>query len=249
VRFWHILVSRLRSVFSRDRREDDLREELQFHLEREAERLEAAGLPPETARLQALRLFGGAEQIKEECRDARGTAFVDDAIRDVRYALRGFRRTPLVALAIITTVALGLGLVVVAFTFLNAFLFNVDRVPNVHEMFAVRRPQASEGEPKPFTRAEFDALRRETTVFSDSFAESGVDSRVDGRPSEGTLVTGTFFRVLGVGAAIGRTLTPLVASTLSATRPILSMLIVLALLRYPSRSLALTSPTWSMSSG
>ena len=208
MRFWHILVSRLRSVFSRDRREDDLREELQFHLEREAERLEAAGLPPETARLQALRLFGGAEQIKEECRDARGTAFVDDAIRDVRYALRGFRRTPLVALAIITTVALGLGLVVVAFTFLNAFLFNVDRVPNVHEMFAVRRPQASEGEPKPFTRAEFDALRRETTVFSDSFAESGVDSRVDGRPSEGTLVTGNFFRVLGVGAAIGRTLTP-----------------------------------------
>jgi len=98
VRFWHILVSRLRSVFSRDRREDDLREELQFHLEREAERLEAAGLPPDTARLQALRLFGGAEQIKEECRDARGTAFVDDAIRDVRYALRGFRRTPLVAL-------------------------------------------------------------------------------------------------------------------------------------------------------
>jgi len=208
VRFWHILVSRLRSVFSRDRREDDLREELQFHLEREAERLEAAGLPPETARLQALRLFGGAEQIKEECRDARGTAFVDDAIRDVRYALRGFRRTPLVALAIITTVALGLGLVVVAFTFLNAFLFNVDQVPNVHEMFAVRRPQTSEDEPKPFTRAAFDALRRETTVFADSFAQCDVDSRVDGRPSEGTLVTGNFFQVLGVGAAMGRTLTP-----------------------------------------
>src|SRR6185436_9042933 len=181
---------------------------LQFHLEREAERLEAAGLPPETARLQALRLFGGAEQIKEECRDARGTAFVDDAIRDVRYALRGFRRTPLVALAIITTVALGLGLVVVAFTFLNAFLFNVDQVPNVHEMFAVRRPQTSEDEPKPFTRAAFDALRRETTVFADSFAQCDVDSRVDVRPSEGTLVTGNFFQVLGVGAAMGRTLTP-----------------------------------------
>ena len=65
MRFWHILVSRLRSVFFRARREDDLREELQFHIEREAERLEATGLPPAAARLQALRLFGGAEQIKE----------------------------------------------------------------------------------------------------------------------------------------------------------------------------------------
>jgi hypothetical protein len=56
-------------------------------------------------------------------------------------------------------------------------------------------------------RAEFDALRRETSVFTDSYAESGIDGRVDGRPSEGTLVTGNFFQVLGVGAAIGRTLT------------------------------------------
>jgi putative ABC transport system permease protein len=141
MRLWNIVQSRLRSVFLRDRREADLREELQFHLERETERLEASGLPPETARLQALRLFGGPEQIKEACRDARGTRLVDDAIRDVRYALRGFRRTPLVACAIVATVALGLGLVVVAFTFLNALLFNVDQVPNIHEMFAVERPR------------------------------------------------------------------------------------------------------------
>jgi predicted permease len=207
MRLWNIVQSRLRSVFLRDRREADLREELQFHLERETERLEASGLPPETARLQALRLFGGPEQIKEACRDARGTRLVDDAIRDVRYALRGFRRTPLVACAIVATVALGLGLVVVAFTFLNALLFNVDQVPNIHEMFAVERPRTSEDEPKRFTRGEFDALRRETSVFTDSYAESGIDSRVDGRPSEGTLVTGNFFQVLGVTAAIGRTLT------------------------------------------
>jgi predicted permease len=208
MRVWHILLSRFRSVFLRDRREADLREELQFHVQRETERLEASGLPPEMARLQALRLFGGPEQIKEACRDARGTALVDDAIRDVRYACRGFSRAPLVACAIVVTVALGLGLVVVAFTFLNALLFNVDQVPDIHEMFAVERPQTSEEEPKRFTRAEFDALRRETSVFTDSYAESSIDSRVDGRPSEGTLVTGNFFQVLGVGAAIGRTLTP-----------------------------------------
>ena len=55
MRVWHILRSRLRSLFFRDRRESDLTEELQLHLERETERLQASGLSPEAARLQALR--------------------------------------------------------------------------------------------------------------------------------------------------------------------------------------------------
>ena len=57
--------SRLRSIVFRDRRESDLSEELQLHLEHETERLQASGLSREEARLQALRLFGGVEQIKE----------------------------------------------------------------------------------------------------------------------------------------------------------------------------------------
>ena len=111
-----MLRSRLQSVFFRDRREADLREELQFHIEREADRLEATGMPRDTARLQALRMFGGTEHIKDACRDARGTAFVDDTIRDILYALRVFTRAPLVAVTVVSTVALGLGLVTVAFT-------------------------------------------------------------------------------------------------------------------------------------
>ena len=105
--------------------------------------------------------------------------------------------------------ALGLGLVAVAFTMLNALLFRVDAVPKVHEMFAVGRPPTSSGDLPGFTRAQFDALRRETTVFTDAYAEvADVDSRVDGRLMWGTFVTGNFFQVLGVNAAMGRTLTP-----------------------------------------
>ena len=138
----------------------------------------------------------------------QGTALIDDAIRDILYALRGFRRTPLVSFTIVATVALGLGLVVVAFTFLNALLFSVDRVANVNELFAVERPPTSDGEPVRFTRAQFDALRRETEVFTDAYATFDINTRVDGRPSQGTVVTGNFFQVLGVSAATGRTLTP-----------------------------------------
>ena len=138
----------------------------------------------------------------------RGTAFVDDTVRDIRYALRGFKRAPLVAFTIVSTVALGLGLVAVAFTILNALLFRVDAVPDVHEMFAVQRPSTAD-ERAPFTRAQYDALRRETNIFTDAYAEvSQVDSFLDGRLMFGTFATGNFFQVLGVNAAIGRALTP-----------------------------------------
>ena len=209
MRYWDVIRSRLRSVFLRDRREADLREELAFHLEREAERLHAAGMSRDAAHLQALRSFGGAEQIKDACRDARGTTFVDDTIRDVLYACRVFKRTPLVALTIVSTVALGLGLVTVAFTSLNMLLFRVDQVPNVHEMFALDRPRTFQGDRVPFTRAQFDSLRRDTSIFTDAFAQvADVDSRVDGRRISGAFVTGNFFQVLDVHATIGRSLVP-----------------------------------------
>ncbi len=138
-----------------------------------------------------------------------GTRFIDDTVRDVRYALRTFRRAPLVAVTIVSTVALGLGLVAVAFTMLNALVFRVDAVPDVHEMFAVERTRTSDGEGQGFTRAQFDALRRDTSVFSDAFAQlDDVHNRVDGHLMFGTFVTGNFFQVVRVNAAMGRVLMP-----------------------------------------
>src|SRR5262245_40260361 len=108
------------------------------------------------------------------------TAF-DDTVRDIGYALRTVRRAPLAAFTIVATVALGLGLVAAVFTVLNALVFRLDAVPDVRQMFAVERPQ-SVGEPVRFTRTTFEALRRDTSIFSDVYAQLGdVDSRVDGR--------------------------------------------------------------------
>jgi predicted permease len=209
MRLWHILLSRLRSLFLGDVREADLSEELRSHLDRESERLEAGGMAPDAARREALRLFGSAEQVKEECREARGTALVENTIRDIFYALRTFRRAPLVAFTIVSTVALGLGLVAAVFTLLNALLFRSDAVPKVHELFGVSRTRTSDGERQGFTRADVDAFRRETDVFSGAYAQrTEVDSFVDGRLIFGTFVTGNFFQVLGVNAARGRALTP-----------------------------------------
>ena len=67
--------------------------------------------------------------------------------QDVRYALRGFRRAPLVAFTVVSTVGLGLGLVAVAFTIFNMALFREDHVPGVREMYAVDGPRTPDGDP------------------------------------------------------------------------------------------------------
>ena len=100
-------------------------------------------------------------------------------------------------------------MVAAVFTFLNVFLFRADNVPNIHELYGVERPRTAEGELVQLTRPVYEALRRETTVFTDVFAMvADTDSRVNGRTMAGALVTGNFFEVLGVGAVRGRVLTP-----------------------------------------
>jgi predicted permease len=206
LRDWRL---RMRALFAPRRVERELDDELSFHLERETQKLIAGGMTGAEARARARARFGPVPLAADECRDARGTVFVDDTVRDVLYAMRTFRRTPLVAVTIVATMALGLGLVTVAFTILNGLLFRTDAVPDVHEMFAVARPSTAGSERQPFTRRQLDALRRETSVFTGAYGEqSQVDSRVDGRLMFGTFVTGDMFQVLGVRAAIGRALTP-----------------------------------------
>lgn len=137
------------------------------------------------------------------------SALHDSVVQDVRYACRSFRRTPLVALTIVTTVGLGLGLVAAVFTILNAVIFRVDEVRNPHELFAVERQRSANAEPEGFTRPQYEALVRETGVFSDAFARTpDLDTWIEGSRMEGPLVTGNFFHLLGVSAARGRTLTP-----------------------------------------
>jgi predicted permease len=136
-------------------------------------------------------------------------ALFESLERDIRYTFRSFRRTPLVALTIVTTVGLGLGLVAVVFSILNAYIFRVDEVRDPDQLFAVDREGLPDAEPETFTRPEYEAFLRETGIFSDAFATTPeIDAWFEGRRFEGPLVTGNYFQVLGVTAALGRTLTP-----------------------------------------
>ncbi|HTV02437.1 MAG TPA: ABC transporter permease [Luteitalea sp.] len=206
LRDWYL---RARALFARRRVEQELDEELAFHIERETLKLVEDGWSPADAAIAARRRFGSVPRAADECRDARGVALVDNLRRDLSYAMRGFVRAPLVALTIIGTVGLGLGLVAAVFTFLNTFLFRVDRVPHIDQMYAVEHARTTDDPAPSFLRAQYDALARDTRVFSGVYAEvTDVDSQVDGRTMTGTLLTGNAFEVLGVRAAFGRTLMP-----------------------------------------
>src|SRR5580700_852578 len=120
---WHDLMLRARALIFHKRAESDLEDELAFHIEMQTRKNVAAGMSETEAQHRARIEFGGATQVKEECRDARGVGLIETTWQDARYAIRGFRRSPVFVLTVVATIALGLGLNTALFTIFNSTYF------------------------------------------------------------------------------------------------------------------------------
>ncbi len=194
-----------RSLFRRGRVERELEEELRFHLDEQIAENLAAGMDAEEARYAARRAVGGAEQIKEECRDMRGVQFVQDLVRDVRYALRVLRKSPGFTTVAVLSLTLGIGLNTAVFSIISAVMLRRLPVKNPEQLVVFSHRY-------DFSYPMYVDLRDHNDVLSGllcrftipaSMSVAGETERISAE-----LVSGNYFQVLGVEALIGRTLTP-----------------------------------------
>lgn len=203
-------MSWVHRLIRRKRFERELDAELDYHIERQIQDLIDQGLDRQEAIRQVHLAFGGLDQVKEATRDESGTAWVDDFFRDIRHGWRLLRRVPVFTTVAVLSLALGIGSTTAVFTL-------VDRA--ILRDLPVREP----GELVEFIRfwgdrrsnhsyPHFQQLRRDLQSFEGLIAQSWIGERdvfIDGQPETATIemVTGDYYRVLGVEADIGRTFT------------------------------------------
>jgi putative ABC transport system permease protein len=209
-RWIRILLLRLRSLLQRRNVEQELDEELQYHLERQTAANIGQGMTPQAARSAALRALGGVEFRKEQVRDTRGTRWLEELGRDMTFAGRSLRRAPGFAIAVILTLALGIGANTAMFTLLRGTLLRP--LPNRDGDQLVYLRQSAQGveqENIQFSVPEINDLRGATKTLS-AIAEYSsfpfslvVGSQPPVRVRTG-IVTGNYFEVLGLAPVLGR---------------------------------------------
>jgi hypothetical protein len=207
---WFRARLRFRSILLRTRVERELDEELQFHLEHKIEEGIAKGLSPKEARYRAMRAMDGLEQRKEEMRDMRRIHWLTDFLDDAHYAIRSLRRTSGLTAFVVITLALGIGMTSGTFSMVDALIFRPYPVPHpsgvvtlvstTHDSnfdgFSYREYLDIRGKTKSYDGVVANA-DMEAVGFS---AEPGATPRVRG----GMMVSGNYFRVLGVEPRLGR---------------------------------------------
>jgi len=212
---WHRIRVRLSALFRKREVEQDLDEELRYHLEKETERNVAGGMSREQARRAALRGFGGVEQIKEECREARGTRFIEELGQDVRYGLRTSLRQPGFTLIAVVTLSLGIGANTTIFSVINSLLLKPIPFPDADRLVLVWETQVNDPQSRNIVSApNFLDWQRQNDIFTSmavfDSAGKGYNLSGDGEPQRvsGVRVSASFFDVLGVEPRLGRSFLP-----------------------------------------
>jgi predicted permease len=197
------LIGGLRGLFRRRQVEHELDAELREFLEASIEQRVRAGMSRGEAARAARLEVGSMEAVKDRVRDAGWESVVESVWQDIRYAIRGLRRSPGFAIVAVSTLALGIGATTAIFSLLDTVMLRFLPVKDPESLVLVGGSQYP----------VFQAYRAHTNIFTDLFATSGVtslDVEVENGIRERTdlsLVTGGYFSTLGVNAAIGRTFT------------------------------------------
>jgi predicted permease len=207
------LTLRLRTLLRRDRLEQELADEFQFHVEQRIELEIARGRSPEEARRLALLAMDGIDQKKEECRDMRRMQLVEHLMQDIRYGCRSLLRSPGFALAALVSLALGIGANTAIFSIIDKLLLESLPVERPRELVMLNPTGVRHGwtaGSRTWSFPVYRSLREHQQVFSGLIAErtDAVNLTVDGTTlrAAASIVSGNYFEVLGVHALAGRLL-------------------------------------------
>ena len=194
--------------FGKRRAEGRLSSELRYHLEKLTEEYAASGMSPEAARLRARQEFGGIEQVKEDCRDIRGR-WLEDLVKDVRYAARGLRRSPGFLAVAVSSLALGIGANTAIFSLINEVMLRSLPVREPDRLVLITRLR-DEGKPASVSYLLFHHFRTSLGSISAASADRVSEPTIiiDGSDevAQADLVSGDYFSMLGVAPAAGRLL-------------------------------------------
>ncbi len=211
-------MRKLRAFFLRlighartQRIEDDFAEELESHIAMDTEDGIRAGLTAEEARRQALVRIGGAEQARQRQREQHTLPWIENLLRDLRYALRGFRRNPIFSITAIATLALGIGSTTAVFSVVDRILFR--SLPYAYGDRLVSFGLSQPLEPREFTLGFFFFNWRDhQRPFEAVTYERGVGECNITEPNPMQMqcarVADNFFSTLGITPVLGREFTP-----------------------------------------
>jgi putative ABC transport system permease protein len=203
-------VCRVLALFRERHLDGELDGEILAHLEMAERDAIAAGKPPEEARREARRGFGGIEQMKEDHRDQRSVRWVENLWRDVRYGIAALARDPGFAAVTIGLLALGIGANTAMFSIVDAVLLKPLPFPDPGRM--VRVCETPPGLRNNTTTLTFLDWKRQGDIFEALSVEEPIRvamaTGADPARLAGKMVSTDYFRVFGVKARIGRTFAP-----------------------------------------
>ena len=201
------MLFRLQPFFRRRKIEAELSEEMRAHLEMATDAKIAAGMSPEDARHAAQREFGGVDQVKESYRDERGIPWIEDGLRDLRFAVRSLWKNPGFTAVAVLSLAVAISVNATVFSLINGLILRPLVPLRPAEVVNLYTSQRKEGY-RPFSHTEYLALREARDSFADvaasypTFAGVQVNQRILRRVA--FFASENYFSILGITPSLGR---------------------------------------------
>src|ERR1700681_164257 len=205
--------SRLLGLFQKNKRDAEMSEEMQAHLDLLIERNIAAGMLPHEARNAALRQFGGVEQVKEVAREQRVWRWADEFVQDIRYGARMLRRNPGFSLLAILCLTLGIGTNAAALSWIEGILVRpYPLVAHQDRMFALSGTTRGVTEGNGLSYPDFLDLEKNSPLFESFIVDRIVGTTLSvgdrAERASGGIVSANYFDALGVRPMLGRGFRP-----------------------------------------